>query len=92
MGFLPWSFTAHYDSEPERRDEFHRLLCGGMRPGYAADDGAALHFRGTELHKVVSSRPSAGAASLRCGPLGVVEQRLPAEYLAEPAMPALVAV
>ena len=27
MGLLPWSFTAHYDSEPERRDEFHRLLC-----------------------------------------------------------------
>ncbi len=86
MGFLPWSFTAHYDSEPERRDEFHRLLCGGMRPGYAADDGAALHFRGTELHKVVSSRPAAGAAELRCGPLGIEERRLPVDYLAEPAM------
>lgn len=91
MGFLPWSFTAHYDSEPERRDEFHRLLCGGMRPGYAADDGAAIHFRGLALHKVIASRPSAGAASLHCGPHGVVESRLPVEYLAEPSTPALVA-
>ena len=84
MGLLPWSFTAHYDSEPQRRDEFHRLLCAGMRPGYAADDGAALHFRGLALHKVVSSRPSAGAASLVCGTGGVVERRLEADYLGAP--------
>ncbi len=92
MDLLPWSFTAHYDSEPERRDEFHRLLCDGMRPGYAADDGTALHFRGRLLHRVVSSRPSAGAYSLRCEPGGVVEQRLPADYLGEPSAPALAVV
>ena len=86
MGFLPWSFTAHYDSEPERRDEFHRLLCCGMGPGYAADDGAALHFRGIALHKVVSSRPLAEATSLDCGPGGVVEERIQTEYLGAPAM------
>ena len=91
MGLLPWSFTAHYDSEPERRAEFHRLLGAGMRPGYAADDGAALHFQGLALHKVVSSRPLAGAVSLGRGADGVVERRLEAEYLGarplhEPAM------
>lgn len=83
LGFLPWSFTAHYDTEPERRDEFHRLLCDGMRPGYAADDCAALHFRGLGLHKVVCSKPGAGAASLSCGPGGVVESRLEAHYLGD---------
>jgi len=83
MGFLPWSFTAHYDTEPERRDVFHRLLCAGMRPGYAADDGTALHFRGLALHRVVSSRPTAGASALRCGPHGVLEERIEARYLGE---------
>ncbi|MDQ3728485.1 MAG: Type 1 glutamine amidotransferase-like domain-containing protein, partial [Actinomycetota bacterium] len=81
MGFLPWSFTAHYDTEPERRIAFHRHLCGGMRPGYAADDGVALHFRGLALHRVVSSRPTAGATALRWGPRGVLEERLEARYL-----------
>jgi hypothetical protein len=32
-----------------------------MTPGYAADDGAALHFVGSELDRVVSSRPGARA-------------------------------
>jgi dipeptidase E len=89
MGLLPWSFTAHFDSEPERREEFHRLLCEErMRPGYAADDGTALHFRGTTLNRVVSSRPSAGAAELRCGQDGVEERRLDADYLGEPVLAA----
>jgi hypothetical protein len=29
-----------------------------MRSGYAAQDGAALHFVGTELKRVVASRPA----------------------------------
>jgi hypothetical protein len=86
LGFLPWSFTAHFDSEPERRDEFHRLLTKEAMPsGFAADDGAALHFRGLALHKVVSSRPSASAASLNCRSGGVFERRLEAEYLGAPS-------
>lgn len=87
MGFLPWSFTAHYDSEPERREEFHRLLCDGMRPGFAADDGAALHFLGLGLHRVVASRPAAGAAALHCAPDGVSEHRLEANYLGATTAP-----
>ena len=65
---LPWSFTAHYDSEPERREEFHRLLDRGMPSGYAADDGAALHFVGRGLHRVVGSRPGVAGYALRRGP------------------------
>jgi len=81
MGFLPWSFTAHYDSEPERRDQFHRLINAGMRPGFAADDGAAVHFIGPRLHAVLSSREGAGAVALRRGNDGVVEDRLETRYL-----------
>ncbi len=39
---------------------------------------------GLELHKVVSSRPGAGAASLSCGSGGVVERRIEADYLGAP--------
>ena len=41
---------------------------GTIPPGYAADDGVALLFRGTELADVVSSRPNRKA--LRLGPDG----------------------
>ena len=61
LGLLPWSNAVHYDKEPLRRAEYHRALQDGMVPGYAADDGAALHFAGTELAEVVASRPGAGA-------------------------------
>lgn len=85
LGLLPWSFTAHYDSEPERRDAFRRLLGEGIRPGFAAEDGAALHFRGLRLHRVISSRPHAGAFVLRRAPDGITEKRLDATYLGPPA-------
>ena len=32
------------------------MLAEGMRPGYAAEDGAALHFEGERLARVVASR------------------------------------
>ena len=81
IGMLPWSFTAHWDAEPERREEFERQLGIGMRPGYAADDGAALHFMGLSLHAVVGSRQGVAGHSLRLGPDGVEAERLEAEYL-----------
>ena len=56
LGLLPWSNCVHYDGEPERRVEYHRFVGDGMRGGYAADDGAALHFAGTDLRDVVTSR------------------------------------
>ena len=83
LAFLPWSFTAHYDSEPQRRDEYHRLLDRGLPSGYAADDGAALHFVGRGLHRVVGSRPGVAGYALRRGPEGVVEERHEADYLGE---------
>lgn len=62
LGFLPGSNSPHYDSEPERRPIYHRLIgSGAMADGYAADDGVALHFIDGALHTVVSSRPDARA-------------------------------
>jgi peptidase E len=81
LGLLPHSNCVHYDAEPERRAEYRRFVGDGMRPGYAADDGAALHFAGKDLARVVSSRPRAGA--YRVEPVGseVVETPLHVEYL-----------
>ena len=61
LGLLPYSNCVHYDGEPARRDSYRRFLSEGMAPGYAAGDGAALHFCGESLARVVSSRPKATA-------------------------------
>jgi peptidase E len=84
LGLLPYSNCVHYTNEPERRGEYHRFVGDGMRPGYAADDGAALHFRGEQLQAVVSSR--AHAKAYRVEPIGdeVVETLLEPAYLGEP--------
>jgi dipeptidase E len=63
LGFLPGSACPHYDGEEQRRPVYTRLVSEGLAPGIAADDDVALHYVGTELHEVVSSR--AGAAAYR---------------------------
>ncbi len=82
LGFLPGSCCPHYDGESERRPAYHRFLAAGqIMPGYAVDDGAALHFVDDQLWKVVSSRPSARAYAVEATDTEVVEQTLAAEYL-----------
>lgn len=62
LGWLPGSHCPHYDGERDRRPMYRRLVrAGRLLPGYAADDGAALHFVGHRLDRVVSSRPGARA-------------------------------
>ena len=46
LGLLPWSNCVHYDGEPRAPRAYHAAVAAGMAPGYAADDGAALHFVG----------------------------------------------
>lgn len=61
LGFLPGSFCPHYDGEERRRPVYQGLVRDGFPPGWAADDGVALHFAGTELREIVSSLPAARA-------------------------------
>jgi dipeptidase E len=61
LGFLPYSNAVHYDDKPERRQAFLDAIGQGMPAGYGTGDGAALHFVGTELANVVTSRPNARA-------------------------------
>jgi len=61
-----------------------RFVGDGMLPGYAAEDGAALHFRGPELCQVVSSRPKARAFRVEPDGSEIVERPLATTYLGEP--------
>jgi dipeptidase E len=82
LGFLPGSNCPHYDGEAERRPSYHRLVGSGeINAGYAADDGAALHFSGTGLTKTVSSRPSARAYKVYKDSGGVIEEEIVPELL-----------
>jgi peptidase E len=91
MEFLPWSNAVHYDKEPHRRPAFHAALLAGMPGGFAAEDGAALHFVGEELARVVTSRATARAFRVDAVGGEVVELPLPATYLGVAAEPALAA-
>ena len=82
LGWLPGSHCPHYDGEVERRPAYHAMIASGALPaGYAADDGAALHFVGTRLHRVVASRPNARAYRVRKLNGHVVERELKTDYL-----------
>jgi peptidase E len=67
LGLLPGSFCPHYDGEELRRPVYRALVDSGFPGGYAADDGAALHFEGTELREVVTSLEGATAYRLERG-------------------------
>jgi dipeptidase E len=58
------------------------VAAGELTGGWAANDGAALVFAGTELVEVVTSRPGARAYRVERAPSGELSERpLPARYL-----------
>jgi dipeptidase E len=82
LGFLPGSACPHYDGEPQRRPTYRRLVREGVLPaGYAADDGAALVFRGTELAEVATSRSAARAFRVECHDGQLAETALATRFL-----------
>jgi peptidase E len=87
LGLLPWSNAVHYYEEEGRRECLIDAVADGLPPGYGAGDSAALHFVGTELAEVVSSRPRARAAFVGRGDDGdAVERELPVRYLGTRAL------
>ena len=55
----------------------------GCAPGYAAEDGAALHFVDAELSRVVASRPEARGYRLDVAGQRVVEMRIATTFLGD---------
>jgi dipeptidase E len=82
LGLLPWSNCVHYDAEPERDGAYRGLLLDGTAgPGFAAEDGTALHFTGARLSRVVSSRPGVRAYRMRAVDGRIERRALAADYL-----------
>jgi dipeptidase E len=90
LGLLPFSNCVHYEPRSSRRRAYHDFLRAGMRPGYAAEDGAALHFVGGELSRVVASRPEARGYRLDAVGERVVEMRIATAYLGDAGKPPFV--
>lgn len=82
LGFLQGSFCPHYDGEKNRRPIYHQLIFNEfLCDGYAADDGAALHFINDQLFQTVSSRPDAKAYRVMRGAHEISEIPLTVKYL-----------
>jgi peptidase E len=78
LGLLPYSCGVHYNSEPQRRPLLHESIASGELPeGYAADEGVALHYVGTDLVQAVTVDPEGAAYRIeRDGAGGVKELRI----------------
>jgi dipeptidase E len=74
LGLLPGSMCPHYDSDPERRPTYHRLVGEGMAGGFALDDGVAMHFAGTTHEATVSARQGPRAYRVARGEGGRVSE------------------
>ena len=82
LGFLKGSNCPHYDGEANRRPSYHSLMgAGQIVPGIACDDGAAVHFVGDELHRIVSSRKTARAYRVTVAGKSVDEKEIVPDYL-----------
>jgi dipeptidase E len=82
LGWLPGACCPHYDGEAERRPAVHEFVAKGKVPQtLALDDGAAAHFVGRKLKRIVCSRPEAAAYLVRRAGAKSVETRLPVSYL-----------
>jgi len=82
LGFLPGSCCPHYDGEAQRRPVYHRLMAAGeISAGVAIEDWAGVHFKGKELHKIISSKRGARAYSVRVVHGSVQEVALASEFL-----------
>jgi dipeptidase E len=81
LALIEATACAHYGEDEGRRLAFHRTIAEASGAGYAADDGAALHFTGSGFAEAVSSRPGAGAYRVDQVEGRIVETRLPVRFL-----------
>jgi hypothetical protein len=93
LGFLPYDNGVHLDAAG-RRDAVRAMVeAGSLGEVHATDDGVGLVYRGTDLVEVVREVDGDAGASIfgraeapdGSGAMVVVEERLAARRLAEPA-------
>ena len=82
LGWLPGACCPHYHGEVERRPSVHKFVAKGNVPQtLALDDGAAAHFVGRKLKRIVCSRPDAKAFWCDAWGKNAVETALPVTRL-----------
>lgn len=82
LGFLPGSCCPHFDGEAQRRPSYHQLLANGeIAAGVAIEDWTGVHYVGSDIHKVISSKRGARAYSMRAVYGSVEEAPLPTEWV-----------
>lgn len=92
IGLLPGSLSVHLGGESERLPVYeHAVATGALPAGYAADDGAAIVYRGTTLEECVASRPEARVVRVEAdGDGGIIEAAQRVRLLPGAASEALV--
>ena len=83
LSMLGGSFCPHYNSEPERRPLYRKLVADGtLPPGLACDDGAAVHYADDDLVELIADRREARVYRVTPdGAGGAWEEPLPTKYL-----------
>lgn len=82
VGLLPGSAAPHMAADPQRRPRFvAEIRSGNLPSGYGIDDGAAAHFVGTKLERVVAEVPGRTASWFELKDGDVQETRLEATNL-----------
>ncbi len=81
LGFIKASNCPHYDTEERRQPQYQKFILEGLPGGYAADDGAALHFINGKFVEAVSSKPAARAFEVRNNGGEIIEKKLEVRYL-----------
>ncbi|MDP4198190.1 MAG: peptidase E [Bacteroidota bacterium] len=83
LGFVNGSNCPHYNTEPNRVPQYHKFIQEGLPAGYAADDGAALHFIDGKFAEAVSSVAGARAFKVELADSAILETPIPVRYLGE---------
>lgn len=81
LGLISGSNCPHYDSEALRQPQYHKFVMEGLAGGYAADDGAALHFANGEFREAVSSKPNSRAFRVERKDNAIIETPLAVRFL-----------
>lgn len=81
LGLIKGSNCPHYNSEANRQPQYHKFLQDGLSGGYAADDGAALHFVNGKFREAISSHAEARAFSVRKEGDKIIETPLAVRFL-----------
>ncbi|MDR3070738.1 MAG: peptidase E [Propionibacteriaceae bacterium] len=66
LGLLPGSFCSHFDGEELRAPAYTEAVATGELPGgYAADDGAAIHYVDGKIMNFIAEKEGPGVYSVQ---------------------------